>query len=155
MTIVVPTVTLDLRIVPGCLKPSTRVLDFEYTSSLLRAGLLLQSLKRREHICVHRNVASVTILCFCKVYLLAPEIHVPPDKTVLHAPDWAIAFKKGSVKHIYFIAETKGAMTSMELRKIEQSKIDCARKFFFKITSDNVKYGVVDGFETLMKLVQM
>ena len=58
------------------------------------------------------------------------------------------------MKHIYFIAETKGAMSSMELRKIEESKIKCAQKFFHKITSDNVKYEVVDCFETLMNLVR-
>ena len=45
-------------------------------------------------------------------------------------PDWAITFKEASVKHIYFIAETKGSMSSMELRAIEKSKIECARKFF-------------------------
>ena len=44
-------------------------------------------------------------------------------------------------------------MTSMELREIEKSKIKCARKFFHKVTSDKVKYDVVNGFDTLMKLV--
>ena len=34
-------------------------------------------------------------------------------------PDWAISFKKGKVKHIYFVAETKGSMSSMSLRQIE------------------------------------
>lgn len=45
-------------------------------------------------------------------------------------PDWAIAFYEGSVKHIYFVAETKGTMSSIELRTIENSKIDCAKKYF-------------------------
>ena len=81
--VVVPTVAFDLGIVPGALKPSARALDFEYAISLLRACLLLQPLKRRKHIGVHRNVAGVTILCFCKVCLLAPEIHLSPDETVL------------------------------------------------------------------------
>jgi type III restriction enzyme len=69
-------------------------------------------------------------------------------------PDWAIAFMQGSVKHIYFIAETKGSLSSMDLRKIEESKIECARRFFAKITSDQVKYEVVDSYAKLMELVK-
>jgi type III restriction enzyme len=42
----------------------------------------------------------------------------------------------------------------MDLRKIEASKIDCARKFFAKITSDQVKYEVVDSYAKLMSLVK-
>jgi len=67
--------------------------------------------------------------------------------------DWAIVFKEGAVKHIYFVAETKGSMSSLELRAIEISKIDCARKFFAGITSDQVKYDVVDSYDKLMDLV--
>lgn len=58
------------------------------------------------------------------------------------------------MKHVYFIAETKGSMSSMELRKIEECKIDCARKFFTKITSDQVKYDIVDSYSKLMELVR-
>jgi type III restriction enzyme len=65
-----------------------------------------------------------------------------------------IAFQDGKVKHIYFVAETKGSMSSMDLRKIEESKINCARKFFAKITSDQVKYDVVNSYEKLMELVK-
>jgi len=56
-------------------------------------------------------------------------------------------------KHVYFVAETKGSMSSVDLRKIEESKIECARKFFTKITSDQVKYDVVDSYGKLMELV--
>jgi type III restriction enzyme len=69
-------------------------------------------------------------------------------------PDWAIAFKQDKVKHIYFIAETKGSLSSMDLRKIETSKIECARKFFAKITNEHVRYEVVDGYGKLMELVK-
>ena len=61
--------------------------------------------------------------------------------------------KEGKVKHVYFVAETKGSMSTMDLRKIEESKIECARKFFAKITSDQVKYDVVNGYGKLMELV--
>ena len=42
----------------------------------------------------------------------------------------------------------------MDLRKIEGSKIECARRFFAKITSDQVKYDVVDSYAKLMELVK-
>ena len=69
-------------------------------------------------------------------------------------PDWAIAFEAGQVKHVYFVAETKGSMSSMDLRKIEETKIECARKFFAKITSDQAKYDVVNSYGKLMELVK-
>ncbi len=69
-------------------------------------------------------------------------------------PDWAISFREGDVKHIYFVAETKGSMSSMQLRKIEESKIQCAREHFKAISSDAVRYDVVDSYEALMNLVR-
>ena len=73
-------------------------------------------------------------------------------------PDWAISFKEGAVKHVYFVAETKGSMSSMELREIEKTKIKCARKFFddinVKFAPEQVKYDVVDSFGKLMELVK-
>ncbi len=89
-----------------------------------------------------------------EVYAKLPRSFTIPTPVGNYAPDWAIAFKKGTVKHIYFIAETKGSMSSLELRQIEKTKIECARRFFHKITSDNVRYEMVDKYETLMKLVQ-
>lgn len=68
-------------------------------------------------------------------------------------PDWAISFKQGTVKHIYFVAETKGSMSSLQLRAIEQARIDCARKFFKKIASSGVVYDVVDSYGKLMEIV--
>ena len=87
------------------------------------------------------------------VYVKLPRGFFIPTPVGNYNPDWAIAFKQGKVKHVYFVAETKGSMSSMDLRKIEESKIECARKFFAKITSDQVKYDVVDGYGKLMELV--
>jgi type III restriction enzyme len=70
-------------------------------------------------------------------------------------PDWAIAFYEGKVKHIYFVAETKGDMSSMELRNIEEAKAHCAREHFRAISGDNVKYDVVDSYDKLWELVQV
>lgn len=94
--------------------------------------------------------ASVEVVVYAKL----PRGFFIPTPVGDYNPDWAIAFQEGSVKHIYFIAETKGSISSMDLRKIEECKIDCARKFFKKITSDQVKYDVVDSYGKLMELVK-
>ncbi|QPK62907.1 DEAD/DEAH box helicase family protein [Methylomonas sp. LL1] len=88
------------------------------------------------------------------VYAKLPRGFFIPTPVGDYNPDWAISFKEGSVKHIYFIAETKGSMSSMELREIEKSKIQCARKFFSTITSEQVKYDVVESYGKLMDLVK-
>ncbi len=88
------------------------------------------------------------------VYAKLPKSFSIPTPVGNYNPDWAIAFEEGSVKHVYFIAETKGSISSMDLRLIEDSKIECARKFFSKITSDQVKYDVVNSYGKLMELVK-
>ncbi|MCD6009557.1 restriction endonuclease, partial [Halomonas sp. IOP_31] len=69
-------------------------------------------------------------------------------------PDWAIAFSENDVKHVYFVAETKGSMSSLELREIEQAKIRCATEFFETIATAKVQYDVVDSFGKLLDLVR-
>jgi type III restriction enzyme len=88
------------------------------------------------------------------VYAKLPKTFFIPTPVGNYNPDWAIAFKKDQVKHIFFIAETKGSMSSMQFRKIEAAKIDCARKFFATINHDQVRYDVVDSYGKLMNLVQ-
>ncbi|MES2709326.1 MAG: DEAD/DEAH box helicase family protein [Verrucomicrobiota bacterium] len=88
------------------------------------------------------------------VYAKLPKSFNIPTPVGNYNPDWAIAFHAGKVKHIYFVAETKGSMSSMELREIEKLRIACARKFFAKITSDQVKYDVVNSYGKLMQLVK-
>lgn len=88
------------------------------------------------------------------VYAKLPRGFFIPTPVGNYNPDWAIAFKEGAVKHIYFVAETKGSMSSMELRKIEECKIECARKFFTGITTDQVKYDVVSDYGKLMDIVR-
>jgi type III restriction enzyme len=88
------------------------------------------------------------------VYAKLPRGFFIPTPVGNYNPDWAIAFKEGSVKHIYFVAETKGSMSTMELREIEKCKISCARKFFAGITTDQVKYDVVSDYAKLMNIVK-
>ncbi|MBX9611023.1 MAG: DEAD/DEAH box helicase family protein [Burkholderiales bacterium] len=92
------------------------------------------------------------------VYAKLPRGFLIPTPVGDYNPDWAISFKEGAVKHVYFVAETKGTMSSMELREIEKTKIKCARKFFDdinkKFAPEQVKYDVVDSFGKLMELVK-
>jgi type III restriction enzyme len=92
------------------------------------------------------------------VYAKLPKGFLIPTPVGDYNPDWAISFKEGAVKHVYFVAETKGSMLTMDLRPIEKTKIDCARKFFDSINKkyvlENVKYDVVDSFGKLMELVK-
>ena len=88
------------------------------------------------------------------VYAKLPRGFFIPTPLGNYHPDWAIAFEVGKVKHVYFVAETKGSLSSLQLRPIERGKIECARKFFAKIASDRVKYDVVDSYAKLMEVVQ-
>ena len=67
--------------------------------------------------------------------------------------DWAIAFKVGSVKYIFFIAETKGTMSNLQLRPIEKAKISCTRKLFNEISTEDVVYHDVDSYENLLNIM--
>ena len=89
-----------------------------------------------------------------EVYVKLPRgfyISTPVGK---YNPDWAIAFYEGKVKHIYFVAETKGDMSSLELREIEAAKAHCAREHFRAISGDSVVYDVVDSYERLWELIR-
>ena len=91
------------------------------------------------------------------VYAKLPRGFLIPTPVGGYNPDWAISFVEGSVKHVYFVAETKGTMSTLELRGIEKTKIECARKFFDrinqKIENDKVKYDVIDSYSKLMSVV--
>lgn len=88
------------------------------------------------------------------VYAKLPKTFQIPTPVGNYTPDWAVAFEANQVKHIYFVAETKGSMSSMQLREIEKSKIACAKKFFAKITNESVRYDMIDSYGKLMELVK-
>ncbi|MDO4664225.1 MAG: DEAD/DEAH box helicase family protein [Erysipelotrichaceae bacterium] len=93
---------------------------------------------------VNKNVA---------VYVKLPNGFYISTPVGHYNPDWAIAFYEGTVKHIYFVAETKGSMNSMQLRLIEESKIHCAREHFKAISNGEVVYDVVDSYKALLDIV--
>ena len=87
------------------------------------------------------------------VYVKLPDGFYISTPVGRYNPDWAIAFYEGTVKHIYFVAETKGSMNSMQLRLIEDSKIHCAREHFKAISNNEVFYDVVDSYKSLLEIV--
>ena len=90
------------------------------------------------------------------VYAKLPRGFFIPTPVGNYNPDWAIAFQEGTVKHVYFVAETKGSLSSMQLTGAEVAKIECARKFFTSLNAENVhavKYDVVTDYSQLMSLV--
>lgn len=87
------------------------------------------------------------------VYAKLPKGFHIPTPVGNYSPDWAIAFYEGTVKHIYFVAETKGTMDSLELRPIEQAKIKCAKKLFNELSTNNVRYHEVDSYQSLLNIM--
>lgn len=88
------------------------------------------------------------------VYAKLPRTFKIPTPVGNYSPDWAIAFKRGTVKHIFFIAETKGSMESMELRAVEKAKIDCAKKLFNELSTSQVRYHEVDSYANLLDIIK-
>ena len=84
------------------------------------------------------------------VYAKLPRSFNIPTPVGNYAPDWAIAMQKGNVKHIFFIAETKGSLSSMQLNAIENAKIDCCTQLFKEMSTDNVKYHKVTCYQDLI-----
>ena len=88
-----------------------------------------------------------------QVYAKLPRKLKIPTPVGNYAPDWAIVFNDGTVRHVFFVAETKGSLDGMELRGVEKAKTECAKKLFNRISTSKVKYGVVDKFENLYNLI--
>ena len=88
------------------------------------------------------------------VYAKLPRSFQIPTPVGNYSPDWAIAFYEGTVKHIFFVAETKGTMESLNLRPIEQAKISCAKKLFNEMSTGKVKYHDVDSYQSLLNVMK-
>lgn len=133
-----------------------------FTDSSIKGKLGVNAMKAKKHLYDHIVYDSSNERDFATdldtnqdvaVYVKLPDGFYISTPVGRYNPDWAIAFYEGSVKHIYFVAETKGSMDSMQLRLVEESKIHCAREHFKAISGDNVVYDVVDSYTTLMEKV--
>jgi type III restriction enzyme len=87
------------------------------------------------------------------VYAKLPRSFRIPTPIGDYAPDWAIAFDRQQVRHVFFIAETKGSMSEMDLRPVEKAKIDCAKKLFNELSTSKVVYHEVASFEDLRNML--
>lgn len=87
------------------------------------------------------------------VYAKLPRTFKIPTPVGDYSPDWAIAFYENKVKYIYFIAETKGSMESLQLKKVESAKIACAKKLFASLNNGAVHYDVADTYTHLMDIM--
>ena len=87
------------------------------------------------------------------LYVKLPKSFFISTPVGKYSPDWAIAFHEGAVKHVYFVAETKGSNDTMELRGVENAKIECAKAHFAAISNNSVTYDVVSNFGELINLV--
>ncbi len=89
------------------------------------------------------------------VYAKLPRSFHIPTPVGNYAPDWAIAFNDNmGIKHVFFIAETKGSMDSMQLKGVEKAKIDCAKKLFNNVSTSRVRYGCVDSYGSLLEVMK-
>lgn len=133
-----------------------------FTDPTIRGKLGVNAMKAKKHLYDHVVFDSTNERDFAAeldtntdvaVYVKLPDGFYISTPVGHYNPDWAIAFYEGKVKHIYFVAETKGSMSSMQLRLIEESKIHCAREHFKAISSDSVVYDVVDSYQSLLNKV--
>jgi type III restriction enzyme len=133
-----------------------------FTEPTLKGQLGVNAMTANKHLYDHIVYDSTNERTFAEkvdtsaevaVYVKLPSgfyISTPVGK---YNPDWAIAFHEGKVKHIYFVAETKGSMSSMQLRLVEEAKIHCAREHFKAISAGTVVYDVVDSYAALLDKV--
>ena len=133
-----------------------------FTDPTIKGRLGVNAMKAKKHLYDHIVYDSSNEQKFATeldtntnvaVYVKLPDGFYISTPVGHYNPDWAIAFYEGTVKHIYFVAETKGSMNSMQLRLIEESKIHCAREHFKAISNGEVVYDVVDSYQSLMDLV--
>lgn len=123
-------------------KANKHIQDYVFTD-----GIAEQSIERQfaEDLDIAQEVC---------VYAKLPKGFHIPTPVGNYSPDWAIAFNEGNVKHIYFVAETKGSMISMQMRKIEDAKIACAKKLFNEISTSQVKYHEVKSYQALLDVME-
>lgn len=133
-----------------------------FTDPTIKGKLGVNAMKAKKHLYDHivydssneRDFATdLDTNTYVAVYVKLPDGFYISTPVGHYNPDWAIAFYEGKVKHIYFVAETKGSMSSMQLRLIEESKIHCAREHFKAISNGNVVYDVVDSYKSLWEKV--
>jgi type III restriction enzyme len=127
--------------IENAFRAEKHIQDYVFTDGIAEKGVecrFVQDLDIAKEVCVYAKL---------------PRGFAIPTPVGKYSPDWAIAFNEGSVKHIYFIAETKGTMESLNIRPIEQAKISCAKKLFNEISTSKVKFHDVDSYQSLLNIM--
>ena len=133
-----------------------------FKESTLKGKLNVNAMKTEKHLYDHVIFDSQNEREFASeldkntsvaVYVKLPNSFYISTPVGKYNPDWAIAFYEGEVKHVYFVAETKGSVSKMQLREIESGKIHCAKEHFKAISNDKVVYDVVSSYQELLNLV--
>lgn len=113
--------------------------DLVVVDSKIEMNFAQELEKRKEEVAVYTKLPG-------GFYINTPAGH--------YNPDWAIVFKESpDVKHVYFVAETKGALEESQLRETEKTKIECARKHFATIADASIKYDVVRNYDDLRNII--
>jgi type III restriction enzyme len=82
----------------------------------------------------------------------ARVLHPDPRRRLQPRLGHRLPRRHTKIKHVYFVAETKGSMSTLQLKGVENAKIECARKFFSSLDKADVKYDVVTDYTELMQL---
>ncbi len=137
--------------------------DDIFTINNFRGSLSENVLEVKKHVYKYVKTQSDVERKFAKdlelegskvlVYAKLPNGFKIPTPVGNYNPDWAIVFDDKEVKYIYFIAETKGSMSTLQLKGVEKQKIGYAKKHFESLAEASIKYDVVDSYETLMQKV--
>ena len=114
------------------------ILDYVFTDSKGERKFA-EALDRADEVCVYARL---------------PRSFQIPTPVGKYAPDWAIAFNDNmGVKHVFFVAETKGSMLSMDLKGAEKAKIACAKKLFNEVSTSKVRYHEVTDYDTMLDVI--
>ena len=124
----------------ACLPSQKSIQDYVFTDGTAEQSIerqFVQDLEAAKEVCVYAK--------------LPRGFAIPHQWEIIHRI--GVAFNAGTVKHIFFVAETKGTMKTLELRPIERAKISCARKLFNQLSTSKVKYHDVDSYQTLLAVI--
>jgi len=131
-----------------------------FTEPVIKGRLGVNAMRVNKHLYDHIVYDSAKEKAFAEkleaagqvaVYVKLPSSFCISTPAGPYNPGWAIAFYEGTVKHVYFVAETKGTGNSMRLRMAEKLKVYCAGEHFKAISNENVVYDIVDSYESLMQ----
>lgn len=107
-----------------------------FTEPTIKGKLGTNAMKAQRHLYNHIVYDSTNERDFAAdldtntdvaVYVKLPDSFYISTPVGHYNPDWAIAFYEGTVKHIYFVAETKGSMTYIALHLIDYTRDKAVR----------------------------